>query len=146
MRLGWIASSSCTTPRTLEFGAFVCQEQRGSRGAMAAARFWQESKNRSQRLPEPASPFSRSTAMRAFAPSKLITPKKLSIESPVLSPRGVLSSSRRKTSPIKGICRPASPSKASMSVVSSTLRGTSPLQIRNLVPEGFREIEKYVNK
>ncbi|KAF4350607.1 hypothetical protein F8388_018423, partial [Cannabis sativa] len=127
-------SSSCTTPRTLEFGAFVCQEQRGSRGAMAAARFWQESKNRSQRLPEPASPFSRSTAMRAFAPSKLITPKKLSIESPVLSPRGVLSSSRRKTSPIKGICRPASPSKASMSVVSSTLRGTSPLQIRNLVP------------
>ncbi|KAM6543017.1 hypothetical protein CsatB_007464 [Cannabis sativa] len=127
-------SSSCTTPRTLEFGAFVCQEQRGSRGAMAAARFWQESKNRSQRLPEPASPFSRSTAMRAFAPSKLITTKKLSIESPVLSPRGVLSSSRRKTSPIKGICRPASPSKASMSVVSSTLRGTSPLQIRNLVP------------
>ncbi|XP_062097936.1 QWRF motif-containing protein 2-like [Humulus lupulus] len=127
-------SSGCTTPGTLEFGGGVYQEQRGSRGVVAAARFWQESKNRSLRLPEPGSPSSRSTAMRAFAPSKLVAPKKLSIETPVLSPRGVLSSRRGQSSPILGSFRPSSPSKACMSAVSSPLRGMSPSRIRSLIP------------
>ncbi|PON54275.1 QWRF family [Parasponia andersonii] len=127
-------SSGCTTPGALEFGR---QGQRGPRGigVTLAARFWQESKNRSQRLPpEPGSPLSRTTGLKAFsAPTKLVPPKKLSIDSPVSSPRGVLSS-RGQSSPIRGAFRPASPSKASIAAVSSPLRGMSPSRIRNLVP------------
>lgn len=122
-------SSGSTTPGAHDG---VGQGQRGTRGFVVPARFWQETKNRSQRPTESGHPISRTpAAVKALAVSKLVPPRK-SIDSPVSSPRVV--NSKGQSSPIRGEFRPASPSRAVTSVASSPLRGMSPSRVRSLVP------------
>lgn len=106
------------------------QGQRGPRGIMVPARFWQETNNRLRRQPEPTSPLAKNVGAKAIAPPKLMAPKKLSIDCPVSSPRGVVNS-RGQLSPIRGAVRPASPIK--LGTTSSPLRGMSPSRMRNSV-------------
>ncbi|KAL5559153.1 hypothetical protein UlMin_035364 [Ulmus minor] len=125
-------SSGCTTPGAQDSdgrggGGAIGLGQRGPRGIMVPARFWQESKSRALRQPEPCSPLSKSTGVKAFAPMKL------SLDSSISSPRGVVYS-RGQSSPIRGAFRPASPSKAAISSTSSPMRGMSPSRVRNLLP------------
>ncbi|KAE8056945.1 hypothetical protein FH972_013676 [Carpinus fangiana] len=109
------------------------QEQRGGpRGIVVPARFWQETNNRLRRQPEPCWPSTAKTVgtkTMAPPPPKLTAPKKLSIDSPVSSPRGV-ANSRGQLSPVRGAARPASPCKLGASC-SSPLRGTSPSRMWN---------------
>ncbi|EXC04847.1 hypothetical protein L484_010275 [Morus notabilis] len=122
-------SSGSTTPGAHDG---VGQGQRGTRGFVVPARFWQETKNRLQRPTESGHPISRTpAAVKALAVSKLVPPRK-SIDSPVSSPRVV--NSKGQSSPIRGEFRPASPSRAVTSVASSPLRGMSPSRVRSLVP------------
>lgn len=117
-------SSGSTSSGAHEFvgsggdGGFV-QGQRGPRGIMVPARFWQETKDRLRRQQEPVSPWSKSTGVKALATSGFVTPKKLSMDSPVSSPRGVLNT-RAQSSPIRGV----SPSKPS--------RGVTPSRAKNV--------------
>ena len=104
------------------------QGQRGNRGVMVPARFWSETNNRLKRQPEPCSPLAKNVGAKAVTP-KLIVPKKLSVDNPVSSPRGVVNS-RGNLSPIRGALRPASPSKLG---TSSPFRGMSPSRVRNAV-------------
>lgn len=103
--------------------------QRGPRGIMVPARFWQETNNRLRRQPEPGSPVSMTVGLKGPAPPKLIAPKKL-VDTPVSSPKGVVNS-RGQLSPIRGgALRPASPSKLG---TLSPMRGVSPSRMRNAV-------------
>ncbi|KAF3975029.1 hypothetical protein CMV_001683 [Castanea mollissima] len=104
------------------------QGQRGNRGIIVPARFWSETNNRLKNQPELCSPLAKNVGSKAVTP-KLIAPKKLSIDNPVPSPRGVVNS-RGNLSPIRGALRPASPSKLG---TSSPLRGMSPSRMRNAV-------------
>ncbi|XP_042989294.1 QWRF motif-containing protein 2-like isoform X2 [Carya illinoinensis] len=106
------------------------QGPRVPRGIMVPARFLQDAHNRLRRQPEPCSPSAKNVGTKTMAPPKLIAPKKLSIDCPVLSPRGVVNS-RGQLSPVRGAVRPASPSKLGTSAISSPLRGSSPCRIRN---------------
>ncbi|XP_021614352.1 QWRF motif-containing protein 2 isoform X2 [Manihot esculenta] len=102
------------------------QSQRGPRGIMVPARFWQET-NRFRRQPEPGSPVSKTIGLEAPQPTKLTSPKKL-IDSPVSSPKGVVNA-RGQSSPIRGgALRPASAGKIG---ALSPMRGVSPSRIRN---------------
>lgn len=110
----------------------VGQGQRGTRGFVVPARFWQEAKNRLQCQPEPGSPLSRTpAAVKALVASKFVSPRK-SIDCPVSSPRGVVNS-KGQSSPIRAAPRPASPSRTVVSATSSPMRGTSPSRVRSLV-------------
>lgn len=110
----------------------VGQGQRGTRGFVVPARFWQETKNRLQCHPEPGSPLSRTpAAVKALVASKFVSPRK-SIDCPVSSPRGVVNS-KGQSSPIRAALRPASPSRTAVSATSSPMRGTSPSRVRSLV-------------
>lgn len=110
----------------------VGQGQRGTRGFVVPARFWQETKNRLQYQPEPGSPLSRTpAAVKALLASKFVSPRK-SIDCPVSSPRGVVNS-KGQSSPIRAALRPASPSRTAVSATSSPIRGTSPSRVRSLV-------------
>ncbi|KAF3446564.1 hypothetical protein FNV43_RR11744 [Rhamnella rubrinervis] len=127
-------SSGSTSSGAQEFvgdGGFV-HGQRGPRGIMVPARFWQETNNRLRRQQEPVSPWSKSTGAKALATSGFVTPKKLSMDSPVLSPRGVLNT-RAQLSPIRGV----SPSKPSRGVTPSRARHAAagtPSSNTNIVP------------
>lgn len=133
-----VSSGSSTTPGAQEFsggdgnGGSVGQGLRGGpRGIMVPARFWQETKNRLRRQPEPGSPLSKNVGAKALATSGPGGPKKLSIESPVASPRGVVNT-RAQLSPMRGGVRPASPNKSSATfTTSSPSRGVSPSRVRN---------------
>ncbi|XP_065880841.1 QWRF motif-containing protein 2-like [Euphorbia lathyris] len=105
-----------------------------SRGVMVQARFWQETNNKLRRQPEPTSPISRTVGSKVIGPPKLIAPKKLGIDSPISSPKGV-SNTRGQLSPIRGgALRPASPSKlGTRSATQSPMRGVSPSRMRNAV-------------
>ncbi|KDP41636.1 hypothetical protein JCGZ_16043 [Jatropha curcas] len=107
------------------------QAQRGPRGIMVPARFWQETNNRLRRQPEPGSPVSKTAGLKGTAPPKLTASKKL-IDNPTSSPKGVVNS-RGQLSPIRGgALRPASPSKlGTMSATLSPMRGVSPSRMRN---------------
>lgn len=98
----------------------------GPRGIEVPARFWQETNYRLQRQQEPCSPSERKTVgIKTMASTtKLLAPKKLSIDSPVSSPRGVVNS-RGQFSPVRGAARPASPNRLSPS------RGMSPSRVRS---------------
>lgn len=114
-------------------GGFV-PGQRGPRGIVVPARFWQETKSRLRRQqePVPGSPWSKSAGAKALAASGFVTPKKLSMDSPVSSPRGVLNT-RAQSSPIRG----ASPSKLSRAVTPSRGRNVAagtPCSNSNNVP------------
>lgn len=111
-------------------------ERGGQRGIVVPARVWQETASRIRRLPEqPGSPARKNSGLRTVGmvppvPPKLHGTKKLMIDSPSLSPRGV-SASRGLASPLRGAVRPASPSRNVVSSNSSPMRGTSPSRVRN---------------
>ncbi|RWW70649.1 hypothetical protein BHE74_00021673 [Ensete ventricosum] len=93
-----------------------------SRGISVPARFWQEPNSRLHRYPEICSPLS-SPDSRSVVQSKLGVMKKLSMNSPLSSPRSV-------SSPLRGPVRPSSPNKLS----ASPSRGmASPLRTRSNV-------------
>ncbi|KAJ9166319.1 hypothetical protein P3X46_021093 [Hevea brasiliensis] len=103
------------------------QAQRGQRGIMVPARFWQETNNRLRRQQEPGSPVSKTVGLKGSVPTKLVAPKKLT-DTPVSSPKGVVNG-RGQLSPIRGgALRPASPSKLG---TLSPMRGVSPSRMRN---------------
>ncbi|KAL8130946.1 QWRF motif-containing protein 2-like isoform X2 [Apium graveolens] len=106
------------------------------RGIVVPARVWQETASRIRRFPEqPGSPARKNSGLRTVGmvppvPPKLHGTKKLMIDSPLSSPRGV-SASRGLSSPLRGAVRPASPSRSMASSNSSPMRGTSPSRVRN---------------
>ncbi|XP_048227352.1 QWRF motif-containing protein 2 isoform X2 [Ricinus communis] len=106
----------------------------GRRGIIVPARFWQETNNRLRRQPEPGS--SRTVGgLKGPVPPKLIAPKKVGIDSPVSSPKGVVNN-RGQLSPVRGggALRPASPSKLGTPTATlSPMRGVSPSRMRSAV-------------
>ncbi|XP_027329607.1 QWRF motif-containing protein 2-like [Abrus precatorius] len=106
------------------------QVQRGSRGTVVPARFWQDANNRLRRQTDPPSSRSGGIVNKGMVTPKLLVPKKLGLECPVSSPRGVVSS-RVQGSPIRSAVRPASPSKLATPSVWSPSRGVSPSRARN---------------
>lgn len=105
------------------------QEQNGPRGVVVPARFWQETINRVRRQPEVGTPLLTSPVLKMGFTPKLVVPKKPGFDSPVSSPKGLMSC-RGQASPIRGAVRPASPSKLTHLAVSSP-RGLSPSWARN---------------
>ncbi|CAI0451737.1 unnamed protein product [Linum tenue] len=104
------------------------QVHKGGHGIIVPARFWQENNNRIRRQPpEPSSP-SKFAASRTISLQKIMPPRKLGIESPVSSPKGVFNM-RGQSSPFR---RPASPSKiGTVSAMATPARGMSPSRMRN---------------
>ncbi|KAM1118841.1 hypothetical protein ACFX2I_043108 [Malus domestica] len=97
------------------------------RGIVVPARFWQETNSRLRRQSES----NKGNATKNMGSPKHIESNRLSMDSPVSSPRGVVNS-RGQLSPIRGAAGPASPSKLSRSLVpSSPMRGLSPSRMRN---------------
>ncbi|BBG95171.1 unknown function family protein DUF566, partial [Prunus dulcis] len=98
------------------------------RGIVVPARFWQETNNRLRRQSESKA---IGAGARTMGSPKIAEANRLSIDSPTSSPRGV-ANSRAQLSPIRGTARPASPSKLSRSLMtSSPMRGVSPSRVRN---------------
>lgn len=112
------------------------QGQRGPRGIVVPARFWQETNNRLRRQPEHGSPLSKNVGVRSLAPSKVTVPKKFAMDSPTSSPREV-ANSRGQLSPIRGSLRPMSPGRLLASSTGPRLRnavGSTPLNSLNNIP------------
>ncbi|KAL6207922.1 hypothetical protein ACLB2K_018874 [Fragaria x ananassa] len=95
------------------------------RGIVVPARFMQETSNLLRRQSE-----YKANGARIMASPKVNESNRLSVDSPVSSPRGVVNS-RGQLSPIRGSARPASPSMLSRPSVSSPSRGVSPSRVRN---------------
>ncbi|PRQ27819.1 putative QWRF family protein [Rosa chinensis] len=123
------SGSSNSGPHELGGGGTNCSAAVGQaprpRGIVVQARFWQETNNLLRRQSE-----YKANGTRTVASPKVNEANRLSIDSPVSSPRGVLNS-RGQLSPSRGAARPASPSKLSRPSVSSPLRGVSPSRVRN---------------
>ncbi|KAI3448167.1 hypothetical protein Pfo_004832 [Paulownia fortunei] len=114
--------SSDSTSGVQECGG-ASHGRNGPRGIVVSARFWQETNSRLRRLQDPGSPLSTSPGSKLIVPPKL---KRYSSDGPLSSPRTM-------SSPVRGVIRPASPSKLMTPVGSSPLRGHSPSRIRNAV-------------
>ncbi|OIW20856.1 hypothetical protein TanjilG_24934 [Lupinus angustifolius] len=105
-----------------------------SHATVVPARFWQEANARSRRQTEnPSSPSSRNggngNKPAIIVPPKLFGPKKLQVDCPVLSPRGIVNSRGLVAcSPIGSTIRPSSPIK--LATPWSPSRGISPSQSR----------------
>ncbi|WOL17646.1 hypothetical protein Cni_G26439 [Canna indica] len=111
--------SSGSNSGTPEFSV-ACQAKVSSRGVSVPARFWQETNSRLGRYPEPCSPLSSPDSGHMVQP-KLGFVRKLSMDSPLSSPRSA-------SSPLRGPMRPSSPSK----LAASPTRGmASPLRTRS---------------
>lgn len=123
------SGSSNSGPHELGGGGSNCSGSVGQpprpRGIVVPARFWQETNNLLRRQSE-----SKGCGARTMTSPKVNEANRLSIDSPVSSPRGVVNN-RGQLSPIRGTARPASPSKLSRPSVSSPLRGVSPSRARN---------------
>lgn len=112
---------------------------RGSRGIVVPARFWQEHNNRLRRQSDtPSSRIGNKAAVSTPSPSpRLLVPKKLPLDCPVSSPRGVVNG-RIQGSPIRSAVRPASPSKLATSAsLWSPSRGVSPSRAQYGVSSRF---------
>uniref|UniRef100_A0A5B6ZJ61 Putative QWRF motif-containing protein 2 n=2 Tax=Davidia involucrata TaxID=16924 RepID=A0A5B6ZJ61_DAVIN len=107
--------------------ATVTHAPGGPRNIMVPARFWQETNNRLRRMPEPGSPVSKNNGMKTVVPPKLVATKKLLNDSPISSPRGVSSTSRGLSSPLRGAARPVSPSKIGAARPASPNKIMTPL-------------------
>ncbi|GMI91096.1 QWRF domain containing 1, SNOWY COTYLEDON 3 [Hibiscus trionum] len=120
---GGVSSGSAGAPESScnDYG----DVKRVPRGIIVPSRFLQETNSRLRRG-DPVSLVSKKNT----AHSKKILPDKVSIDSPLSSPKGVLNS-RGQLSPIRGSSRPASPSKIGVSSSSSPLRGMSPSRVRS---------------
>ncbi|XP_047975568.1 QWRF motif-containing protein 2-like [Salvia hispanica] len=100
------------------------------RGRILPARSWQEASHRVQKVVDPVSPLSNSASSRMTGSAKLIVAKKVQNESPVSSPRDVYAN--RGHSPLRGVSRAASPSRAMTSGSGALLRSmASPIRARN---------------
>ncbi|CAL0322498.1 unnamed protein product [Lupinus luteus] len=105
-----------------------------SHASVVPGRFWQEANTQSRRQKEnPSSPSSRNggngNKPAIIVPSKLFGPKKVQVDCPVLSPRGIVNSRGLVVcSPIGSMIRPPSPSK--LTTPWSPSRGISPSQSR----------------
>ncbi|KAK4274636.1 hypothetical protein QN277_017830 [Acacia crassicarpa] len=106
------------------------QGQRGSRGSMVPARFWQEANNRLRQQTDPASPSSRNSGNKTIVQPKHLNPKDSGVDSPITSPRKIINS-RGQVSPSCAAVRSASPSKFSTPSICSPWRGMSPSRVRN---------------
>lgn len=106
------------------------QGQRGPRGIVVPAKFWQEANNRLQQQTDPASPSSRDSGNKGMVTPKHLNSKKSGSDSPITSPRKI-ANNRGQVSPIRAAVRAASPSKLAMPSISSPLRGLSPSRVRN---------------
>ncbi|KAK9163683.1 hypothetical protein Syun_004585 [Stephania yunnanensis] len=126
--------SSGSNSGAQDSGGVVVQARNGPRGISVPARFWQETNSRLRRLQEPGSPLSKTgNASKTIAPPKLISSRKLPVDSTLASPRTV-SVSRGMSSPLRGPARPVSPSKFIVSTTSSPSRGmSSPSRVRNSI-------------
>ncbi|KAJ6327994.1 hypothetical protein OIU77_009804 [Salix suchowensis] len=127
------ASSGTTSDSSGNAVGVGGQGERGARGLIVPARFWQETNNRIRRQPEPGSPGSRNAGLKGPTPAKLIAPKKFGSDSPISSPKGVVNC-RGQLSPIRGgALRPASPGKFGTlsGAALSPMRGMSPSRVRN---------------
>ncbi|KAF9668489.1 hypothetical protein SADUNF_Sadunf14G0008900 [Salix dunnii] len=127
------ASSGTTSDSSGTAVGVGVQGERGARGLIVPARFWQETNNRIKRQPEPGSPGSRNVGLKGPTPAKLIAPKKFGSDSPISSPKGVVNC-RGQLSPIRGgALRPASPGKFGTlsGAALSPMRGMSPSRVRN---------------
>lgn len=128
--------SSGSNYGTQEYSPKEEQGQRGPRGIVVPARFWQETNNRLRRQPENGSPLSKNVGARSLAPSKLTVPKKFAMDSPTSTPREV-ANNRGQLSPIRGSPRPMSPSRLLASSTGPRLRnavGSTPLNSLNSIP------------
>ncbi|KAK7291069.1 hypothetical protein RIF29_05939 [Crotalaria pallida] len=110
-----------------------------SRAIVVPARFVQEANNRLRRQTDnPSSPPSRNCgngngnrSTVVIAPPKFLAPKKLHVDCPVVSPRGIVKSRGLVScSPIGSAIRPSSPSKLAMPWSPSS-RGVSPSRVRS---------------
>ncbi|RDY05875.1 QWRF motif-containing protein 2, partial [Mucuna pruriens] len=110
--------------------------QRGSRGIVVPARFWQEHNNRLRRQTDsPSSRIGNKGTVTTPSP-RLLVQKKSALDCPVSSPRGVVNSRVLQGSPIRSAVRPASPSKLATPSVWSPARGVSPSRAQNGVAGG----------
>uniref|UniRef100_A0A2P2JH24 QWRF motif-containing protein 2 n=1 Tax=Rhizophora mucronata TaxID=61149 RepID=A0A2P2JH24_RHIMU len=131
-------SESVSSGSTSEGGGNACggggQAQRGRRGIVVAARFWQETNSRHRRQTDPGSPVSKTTGLKGPAPPKLVEPKRLGTDAPVSSPKGIVNS-RGQISPVRrGAIQAVSPAKfGSPTSTVSPMRGISPSRARNMV-------------
>ncbi|XP_050363197.1 QWRF motif-containing protein 2-like [Argentina anserina] len=138
------SGSSNSGPHELGGGGGAAGQAPRPRGIVVPARFWQETNNLLRRQSD-----YKANGARAVASTKVNESNRLSADSPVSSPRGVVNS-RGQFSPIRGAARPASPSKLSRPAspsklsrpaspsklsrpasVSSPMRGASPSRVRN---------------
>ncbi|CAL1395890.1 unnamed protein product [Linum trigynum] len=118
-------SSSTTSEGSNNAGG---QFRKGGRGLTVPARFWQENNNRVRRQPSDSCSPSKFAASRTTSQQKIMPPRKLGIESPVSSPKGVINT-KGQSSPLR---RPASPSKiGAISATATPVRGMSPSRMRN---------------
>ncbi|KGN55261.1 protein SNOWY COTYLEDON 3 [Cucumis sativus] len=128
--------SSGSNCGTQDYSPNEGQGQRGPRGIVVPARFWQETNNRLRRQPENGSPLSKNVGARSLAPSKLTVTKKFAMDSPTSTPREI-ANSRGQLSPIRGSLRPMSPSRLLASSTGPRLRnsvGSTPLNSLNSIP------------
>lgn len=126
--------SSGSNSGAQEYSPGEGQGQRGPRGIVVPARFWQETNNRLRR--ENGSPLSKNVGVRTLAPSKVTAPKKFAIDSPTSSPREV-ANSRGQLSPIRGSLMPVSPSRLLASSTAPRVRnavGSTPLNSLSNMP------------
>ncbi|KAL1546897.1 QWRF motif-containing protein 2-like [Salvia divinorum] len=100
------------------------------RGSIIPARCWRDASNRVHKVVDPDPPLSNSSSSRMTGSAKLIVAKKFQNDSPASSPRDVYSN--RGHSPLRGVSRAASPSRAMTSGSGALLRGlASPITARN---------------
>lgn len=105
----------------------------GRRSLMIPSKFWQDnnpSKLKHGRPSELVSPTMKGTTPKGIPLANYFTPKRLSTDSPLSSPK-TLTSSRSLSSPQRGAIRAASPSKLSTSYTTTPSRGMlSPARMR----------------
>ncbi|KAJ8762544.1 hypothetical protein K2173_007983 [Erythroxylum novogranatense] len=124
-------SSGSTTESNSSNGGVGGQAQPELRGTIIAARFFQQNSKKIRRQTEAGSPV-KNNGQKGPAAPRVIPPKRIGIDSPVSSPKGVVNS-RGQLSPIRGgAMRTASPSKVSTPAMS-VMRAMSPSRMRNAV-------------
>ncbi|VVB01967.1 unnamed protein product [Arabis nemorensis] len=123
-------AGSCSHISDTESVSSVSSNERGkklpARGIVVNARFSQLPSNRSQHHNvEPASPVAKLNGLRTLeSPKLIVVPRKNSVDSPVLSPKGV-ATTRSQLFPKREQIRPASPSNYGINASASSPRGTS---------------------
>ncbi|GAU27326.1 hypothetical protein TSUD_05520 [Trifolium subterraneum] len=119
------------------------QPERASRAVVVPARFRQDATNLLRRQADLPSPRNGGNGNKLIVPPKLLVQKKSVLDSPAMSPRGIVNN-RLQGSPIRSAVRPASPSKLATPSPWSPSRGVSPSRGRNSVTSSLSS--RYVNE